>query len=432
MKDLFKIDNSTLPESWESKMIEQLFDFFGGFSASRSQLTNIGSLYLHYGDIHILKKNYINVDEDEGWLPRLDKDPSTFKEHVFLQNGDIVFADASEDYDGIGKSVVIENPSSENFVSGLHTIIARDKSAQLDIKFKRYCFSTNHVRKQFRALATGTSVYGISKSNIGKVVILIPSIREQEIIADILSTVDQQIENTDQLIEKTKELKKGIMQKLLTKGINHNEFKKTEFGEIPNSWDLIPLEYLSEHITYGFTNPMPETKNGPFMITAKDIINGKINYDTVRKTDIDKFENELTSKSKPVINDLLITKDGTLGRLAIVDKEDICINQSVATLRIKHDLVDVRFIYYLLSSNKVQQRILFDAGGSTIKHIYITKLGKMEVPIPQSKEEQLEIVKILSTIDAKIDLLVANQKKFKLLKKGLMQKLLTGKIRVRV
>ena len=75
-----------------------------------------------------------------------------------------------------------------------------------------YCFSTENVRKQFRKIATGTSVYGISRENIKKIKILVPPLKEQEKIAEILSTVDSQIDDTEKLIEKSKELKKGLMQ----------------------------------------------------------------------------------------------------------------------------------------------------------------------------------------------------------------------------
>src|SRR5690606_28825678 len=110
--------------------------------------------------------------------------------------------------------------------------------------------------------------------------------------------------------------------------------------------------------------------------------------------------------------------------------EGICINQSVATIRLKKESIDVKFLFYLLASPKIQQRILLDAGGSTIKHIYITKLGKMMIAVPISMDEQKKIVEILVSWDSKIE----NEHKRlihqKNIKKGLMQNLLTGKIRV--
>src|SRR5690606_10916681 len=94
-------------------------------------------------------------------------------------------------------------------------------------------------------------------------------------------------------------------------------YKKTEVGVIPKDWIVEPLENFTSFISYGFTNPMPTTSSGPYMITARDIANGKIQYREARTTDIEAFNKLLTPKSKPKKDDLLLTKDGTLGRLAL-------------------------------------------------------------------------------------------------------------------
>lgn len=159
-------------------------------------------------------------------------------------------------------------------------------------------------------------------------------------------------------------------------------------------------EYLSL-ITYGFTNPMSDSMEGPWKLTAKDIVNGRINFETARKTTQYEYQNFLTDKSRPIKNDILLTKDGTLGRVAIVEKDNMCINQSIALLRPNNKILP-KYLYYLLQSPKYQQQMLQEAHGSTIRHIYISKVGKMEVEIP-SIEVQKEIVDILWCIDKKID-----------------------------
>ena len=98
-------------------------------------------------------------------------------------------------------------------------------------------------------------------------------------------------------------------------------------------WQEVALEDHLERITYGFTNPMPTSDVGPYMITAKDINHGRILYDQARRTSLEAFQSLLTDKSRPQIGDVLVTKDGTLGRIAVVDRNDICINQSVALLQ---------------------------------------------------------------------------------------------------
>jgi len=205
--------------------------------------------------------------------------------------------------------------------------------------------------------------------------------------------------------------------------VKTEEFKDSPVGRIPKDWDVSSLAALTQYITYGFTNPMPTTKDGPWMITAFDIANGKICYGQARHTSEKAYKNDLTQKSKPNLGDILITKDGTLGRIAVVDRTGICINQSVACLRPLLD-TDVRFLVHYLRSDIGQERMLADAGGSTIKHIYITKLAQMEVPVPP-REERTRISDILDTIDSTIAHTSSLIAKLKQMKAGLLHDLLT-------
>jgi type I restriction enzyme, S subunit len=167
-------------------------------------------------------------------------------------------------------------------------------------------------------------------------------------------------------------------------------FQKRELGE------------FLELTTYGFTNPMPDADEGPWKVTAKDVIDGRINYQTARKTTRQAFENDLTDKSRPRLGDVLLTKDGTLGRLAVVREEGFCVNQSVAVLRPNQSILS-DYLYYLLSSPKSQHQLIADSDGSVLKHIYITRVPKMEVEIP-SLGVQRVIVNILKSLDDRIEL----------------------------
>jgi type I restriction enzyme S subunit len=158
-------------------------------------------------------------------------------------------------------------------------------------------------------------------------------------------------------------------------------------------------DYL-ELVTYGFTNPMPDADEGPWKITAKDVAGGEINFNTARKTTQEAYDTKLTKKSRPKVGDVLLTKDGTLGRLAIVQQEDLCINQSVAVLRPNEKILP-EYLFYLLSTPVYQRQMIGDSDGTVIKHIYITRVGKMEVDIP-SIEVQKERLKHLLALDGKI------------------------------
>ncbi|MHA1024187.1 restriction endonuclease subunit S [Enterobacter ludwigii] len=206
-------------------------------------------------------------------------------------------------------------------------------------------------------------------------------------------------------------------------------YMQTEVGIIPRDWVVEPLENFTAFISYGFTNPMPTTTSGPFMITARDIANGRIQYNSARTTDLNAFNKLLTSKSKPQKNDLLLTKDGTLGRLALAEDELICINQSVAILRPNKRIIP-KFFQLLLESPFYQVRMLEDAGGSTIKHIYITIVNRMLIGLPTDLKEQKSIATALSDTDDLITALEQLIAKKQDIKTATMQQLLTGRTRL--
>ena len=174
---------------------------------------------------------------------------------------------------------------------------------------------------------------------------------------------------------------------------------------------------------------MPTVETGVYMITARDINHGRIQFDTARRTTEQAYETLLTAKSRPKRGDLLLTKDGTLGRLALVDDRVACINQSVAILRPNAKVVP-QFLKVLLEAPVYQSRMLVDAGGSTIRHIYITIVNRMPVAVPPTREEQQAIAEALSDGDALIESLGQLLAKKRQLKQGAMQELLTGKKRL--
>ncbi|MCP5007588.1 MAG: hypothetical protein GY941_27185 [Planctomycetes bacterium] len=309
---------------------------------------------------------------------------------------------------------------------------------------------SDFVNSEYDRLVTTTSQPALSMGNIRKVKVPLPKYKQQQKIAKILTTVDNLIEKTQALIDKYTAIKQGVMADLFTRGIdpsgtpetnpNYGQlrpsyeqapelYKETELGWVPREWEVQPLGHYLSMITYGFTNPMPETGSGPWMVTAANVVGGVIDYKKTRKTSLEDFNTLLTQKSKPKIGDILLTRDGTLGRLAIVDKENLCINQSVALLRC-NESAKPEFIKLLLETERYYQKMLDDAGGSTIKHIYITIVDKMPLAMPHNADEQMAIFTKAKAINDQIETETENLEKFKLVKKGLMQDLLTGKVKV--
>ena len=201
---------------WEVKRLGDLFNFNGGLSASRDQLSAEGHCYLHYGDIHKSSKTFVDVRAEFQNIPKLDISLKRVSATSLLQDGDVVFVDASEDDEGTSKHLVVVNKDKIPFISGLHTIVAKSKTEDLVHEYRCYCFQTFAIRQQFLFYAVGTKVSGISKTNIPKLTLPIPSPFEQTAIATVLSDMDAEIAALEVKLSKYRQIKQGMMHNLLT------------------------------------------------------------------------------------------------------------------------------------------------------------------------------------------------------------------------
>lgn len=201
---------------WEVKTFGELFNFSGGYSASRDQLSADGHCYLHYGDIHGATKTTVDTRADYSNIPKLNIPLKRVSSQSMLEDGDVVFVDASEDDNGTSRHVVVVNKEKKPFIAGLHTIVAKSKTDDLAHEYRRYCFQTAAIRKQFLFYAVGTKVSGISKTNIAKLTLPVPTTTEQTAIAEVLSDMDAELVGLEQRREKTRALKQAMMQELLT------------------------------------------------------------------------------------------------------------------------------------------------------------------------------------------------------------------------
>lgn len=203
-------------EGWVVKKLGEIFSFSGGYTASREQLSDDGYCYLHYGDIHGATNTFIDVKSDYAEIPKLQIPLKKVSPRSLLNEGDIVFVDASEDDEGTSRHIVVKNPDGAPYISGLHTIVAKSKDNAVNNDYKRYCFQSAYIKCQFKFYAVGTKVSGISKTNIAKIEISLPALDEQTRIATILSDMDAEISALETKLAKYKQIKQGMMQELLT------------------------------------------------------------------------------------------------------------------------------------------------------------------------------------------------------------------------
>jgi type I restriction enzyme S subunit len=200
-------------DKWEVKRLGEHVIFLRNGVNSRAELTEDDSVkYLHYGDIHT--SNQVRLDPWATAMPSLPEYCARTLDR--LRDGDLVFVDASEDLDGVGKSVEISGVSDMQIVAGLHTIAARfDKSVLAD-GFKAYLQFCPEFRKQLIRLAAGTKVYATNRVHIASVEMRLPSTEEQIAIAAVFSDMEAELAALEQRRDKTQALKQAMMQELLT------------------------------------------------------------------------------------------------------------------------------------------------------------------------------------------------------------------------
>jgi type I restriction enzyme S subunit len=263
---------------------------------------------------------------------------------------------------------------------------------------------------------------------------------EQQPIASILSKVDEAIAETETLIAKYSRIKTGLMQDLLTKGIDENgnirseqthEFKDSPLGRIPKEWECDSLVVFCEKIQDG-THFSPKTDpNGAYKyITSKNIRMGYLDFTNLEYINEDAHK-KIYRRCSVKYGDVLLTKDGaSTGNICLNPlKEEFSLLSSVALIRGKKDKLLNEFIVQFFMEERGQKSLIDQMSGNAITRITLTKINNTLVKVPEFKEQQ----RIVLSLKPKDDLIIQEKiklTKLQLLKAGLMQDLLSGKVRV--
>ncbi|WP_346866982.1 MULTISPECIES: restriction endonuclease subunit S [unclassified Clostridium] len=405
---------------WEEKSIGEIFDFYTTNSFSRDCLNDITGKVknIHYGDIHMKFPTILDVKRFH--IPYINEDINIEKisPESYCKEGDVVIADASEDYADIGKSVEIKNISDEKIVAGLHTILVRDNKGITENGFRGYMLLNERVRKQIKILAVGSKVLGISKPNMAQVSVNIPESKEQEKLASFFSLVDEKIQKQQKKVEALEEYKKGMMQKIFSREIR---FKKENEEEYPE-WEFKKLGDYAEKITKknkGFivTNVISNSaKNG--LISQRNFFDKDIaNEDSIDGYYViepgDFVYNPRKSAESPYgpINKYDLSEPGVVSPLYLCFRANYKINGGFLAFYFKSDKW-YRFIYLNSDQGARHDRV-------SIKDSVVFDLD-IEIP---TLEEQEKIVDFLSGLDTKFE---KEQQKLEALnqwKRGLLQQM---------
>lgn len=336
----------------------------------------------------------------------------------------------------------VRAPVGELNISTSKTCIGRGISAirprkdKIDYLFLFYYLKS--CKSRFEKLSMGSTFKAIRKSEIENYLISLPPLPEQKKIASILSTVDDAIQKVDEAIAKTERLKKGLMQKLLTKGIGHKEFKysKELRCEIPKEWNVITLKEMISLQSGLYFKFSEFTKEGIRCFKIDNIGFGKVIWDTItflpyeylsKYPELALQEGDIVmALNRPIINGKL--------KVGILRKEDTpsILYQRVGKIIFKKKgEIDGYFLFYMFIGDYFKQQLSRFLVGTDQPYIRNSLLLKIKIPLPPLHEQQ-KIAEILSTVDKKLELERNRKEKLERIKKGLMNDLLTGKKRVKV
>lgn len=347
-----------------------------------------------------------------------------------LKQGKVRLGDVLLVKDGAttGKVAIVKNLKYEKAAVNEHVFIVKGKTGLLN-EFLFYFLFSKFGQIQIRTRFHGL-IGGIIRNDLETILITHPPLLEQQKITEILSTIDESIQKTNEIIAKTERLKKGLMQELLTKGIGHKEFKNTEIGRIPKDWEVVRLGDVLEICQYGLSIRMNEKGKYP-IIRMDELVNGYVIPEITKYVDLDEetFRNFRLEKGDILFN--RTNAPDLVGRTGIFLLEgDYVFASYLIRLRPKPTMLDPRFLtfYLVFSEDRLRQlatRAVHQA------NINATNLKKVKVPRP-TIEEQQKIADIIFSFDKKLELERNEKAKLERIKKGVMDLLLTGKIRVKV
>ncbi|MDQ0155581.1 restriction endonuclease subunit S [Robertmurraya andreesenii] len=302
-----------------------------------------------------------------------------------------------------------------------------DFQNEVDKDFLYYLLSSSSVKGQYDSFAAGSGVQNLNKEVVKKVQVHLPLLAEQQAIASVLSDFDEHINNLAKLIEKKKAIRDGALEDLVSGKTRVDGFEKewetVSFNQVIKPKARIGWQGLKkeEYLRSGYS----------YLIGGTDFHNGKVNLENISYVSKERYD--MDSNIQVESNNVLVTKDGTIGKVALVPKLDkpATLNSGVFVFRTTSSLLPT-FLYRVLLSSIFKEFINTLSAGSTIKHLYQKDLSNFEFRMPQDIREQQAIASVLTAMDEEIESLEIEKEKIMGIREGAMDDLLTGRVRLKL
>jgi len=456
------IDESSLPKGWKGLT---LADVTGYIQRGK------GPKYIEHSDLPVInqkcirwfgiQKEHLKYVDPEQW--------TAWGKERYVHVGDVLWN--STGTGTIGRAALVKNlMAGEKYVVDSHVTIVRPRD--IDPQYVHYWIMSPAVQGSIESMQSGsTNQVELSKSAVEALPIPVaPPEQQKSIVAEIekqFSRLDEAVANLKRVKANLKRYKAAVLKaavegkltedwrkqhldvdpasKLLerilaerekTFAVRNRKYKaaimpENSLSALPNKWSWASWDQLTVWITYGFTRPMPHVEHGIPIVTAKHVLDGRIDIEATERTTASAFK-ALSQKDKPIKGDILITKDGTIGRSALVDCDtNFCINQSVAVAWFCSEKLNRRFLRLIIESPFTQRLIWAKARGVAIQHLSITDFARMPLPFPPLLEQEeivAEVERRLSVIEELEATTEANLTRADRLRQSILGQAFSGKL----
>ena len=401
-------------EDWEQrKLIDIAKTFIGLVTTMTENYRDSGTLLIRNSDIKegqfVFSENPIHLDEEFAEKNKTRR----------LQIGDVVTVHTGD----IGTSAVIEE--KEAGAIGFATINTHTDKSTLNPYFLATYFNTEKHKCYANSVSTGDGRSNYNIKDFNKLVISIPTLDEQERISVLINDINTIITLHQRKLDHLNMKKKALLQKLFPK--NGERYPELRFSGFTDAWEqrkLSDLATMNARIGWQNLRTSEFLDSGDYLlITGTDFNNGRIKYSTCHYVEKKRFDQD--TKIQLSAGSILITKDGTLGKVALVEElpKPATLNAGVFNVRVKDDtLLSYKYLYHYLKAPFLMKYVTANATGGTIKHLNQSILVDFPIPIAE-KHEQDKIAKLLDLLESIITLHQRKLEHLQLQKKALLQQM---------
>lgn len=422
-----------IPDDWKVYELKTLLNESPKYGINAPAVPLIGKLPVYIRITDITEDGYFRPTEMVG----VD---SQFSHLYHLNEGDIVLARTGA---SVGKSYRYRKSDGALVYAGFLIKISPDQGLMNSVFLSQF-LQTGKYWNWVTVNSMRSGQPGINGQEFGQLQVPCPSVKEQTAIANALSDVDALISELEKLIAKKQAIKTATMQQLLTGKTRLPEFalredgtpkgyKQSELGEIPEDWGLCSIgkdAILKARIGWQALTTREYLDTGEFfLVTGTDFDAGEVNWNRCFYVSEWRYKQDFNIQLKD--DDVLITKDGTIGKVGYVEKlsKPATLNSGVFVIRAKNGSFLPRYLFYILTSNLFDEFISRITAGSTITHLYQKDFVTFEFATP-SIDEQTQMAAFLFGMDRELQTLKVRLEKTRQIKQGMMQELLTGKTRL--